>query len=139
MRQSVPPKPLTILLGLFSRKFGYNTPNPSASPLRAKVITVTTRPKNAKRSHGISSDQQEKIISVSVTAREQTHASQYFVLTTLTKPMGAMPTIHKRRPSRENWGKTNRVVTVARLSEQAPRLRYEIRLIQNGLLNCCVK
>ena len=53
--------------------------------------------------------------------------------------MGAMPTIHSRRPSRENCGNTNRVVTEARFSAQTPRFRKAMRLIQNGLVNWCVK
>src|SRR5262245_27674069 len=44
-KQNVPPKPLTILLGLSSLKFGYSTPRPTASPVKVTVITLTAMAK----------------------------------------------------------------------------------------------
>ena len=74
-----------------------------------------------------------------VTNSDEMLASQNLVLTTRAMPIGAMPMIHSRRPSSENCGNTNRVVTEARFSEQMPRFRNATRLTQNGLVNWCVK
>src|SRR6202451_2456155 len=108
-------------------------------PLSAKVITVTTAPKNAMRSHDIFRSQHDSVMRLNVTTSDAKLASQYFVLTTRANPIGDIPTIQSRWPSSENCGNTNRVVSVARLSEHAPRLRNATRLIQNGLVSSCVK
>src|SRR5258708_29709106 len=69
-RHSVPPNPLTILLGLASLKFGYITPRPTASPFNEKVITATTAPKKAMRSQVILSRLDDKVIRLKVTTND---------------------------------------------------------------------
>ena len=59
--------------------------------------------------------------------------------TTRANPSGARPISQTRRPSSENCGKTKRVVMVARLSEQAPRLRKLVMETQNAESDCRVK
>src|SRR5690242_12061869 len=98
-------------------------------------MTVTTAPKKQMRSQLIRSSKEESVIRLSVTSREVRLASQYFAFTTRGSPIGAIPTIQRRRPSSENCGKTKRVVTVARFNEHAPRLRYDTRCTQNGLVS----
>ena len=44
-----------------------------------------------------------------------------------------MDSIHRRFPSRLNWGNTNLVVNVERAKEQTPRLSNEITSVQNGV------
>jgi hypothetical protein len=70
---------------------------------------------------------------------DMTLATQNLVLITRAMPMGAMPMIHRRRPSSENCGNTNRVVTEARFSEQMPEVQKATRLTQNGLVSWWVK
>src|SRR5579862_4623705 len=107
------------------------TPRPTANPFKEKVITATTPLKYTMRCQLILSRYDDRVIRLRVTSKDPKLASQYFDFTTFAKPMGAIPIIHSRLPSRENCGNTNRVVKVARLSEQAPRLRYETRFTQN--------
>ena len=119
----MPPKPLTILLGFVSLKFGYNAPRPTASAFSTKVITVTVAAKNAVRAGPRCSSVQDSNVSTCITTSVAAVAHQNLSRTTATSPSGARPTTHTRFPSSENCGNTNRVVIVARFSAQAPRFR----------------
>src|SRR5271154_3385613 len=133
MKQKVPPKPETIRAGLSPArlavepelKLGNSAPMPTAMPQRPKLMTATVEPKSNVSQPGIRSIQLEVSIRGTVIAAEQMLLSQNFSRRTRFSPYGTMPIIHSRFPSKLNWGNTKRVVSVASVMLDAPRLRKE--------------
>ena len=97
----MPPKPLTILLGLSSRKFGYTAPRPTASALSVNAITPTVSVKYRMRSSGIASIAHEAPTSAIVTIIDTAVEKRNLAMSVRRIPSGAMPIIQMRLPSSE--------------------------------------
>src|SRR5882724_8108033 len=141
MKQNVPPKPETIFAGLSSRrlavepelKLGNRAPMPTAMPHNAKLITTTVEANSNVSQPGIWSIQLDVSMRTRVMAAVQTLLSQNFSSSTRFNPYGTIPIIHNRLPSKLNWGNTKRVVSVASVMLEAPRLRKETKLAQRSV------
>ncbi len=94
---------------------------PIAKPLRVKAITEIPAQKNNFWESGNWSILDENQIRGTEITREIDVAKKYLTNTTRFKPSGDKPTIQSRLPSRENCGKTNRVVKVAKFNAHAAR------------------
>ena len=87
------------------------------------------------RSNGIESIAHDAPTSAIVTLIDTAVEKRNLAMSVRRIPSGAMPMIQMRLPSSEIWGKTKRVVNVARFSAHAPRFRYEVRSIQKSLVS----